>query len=912
MAFRPNVDGTLVISDVAYSIVEHPAAPGIPYGQEGRQAVVYQLVAQEGDAQALKVFKPRHRLPALVGQAAKIAPLAELPGLQVCRRTVLSARRNRALLRQHPDLTYAILMPWVRGPTWMEVVLERREFTPGQSLELARSLAEMLATMEEQGLSHCDLSGPNVLLPVLDPAATPGYGSSIELVDVEQLYSSDLKQPELLPGGSPGYAHKTAPEGLWGSTADRFSGAVLLGEMLGWCDERVREAAWGENYFDPQEMQRDSERYQTLITATRGRWGENVLTLLERAWRSDELADCATFGEWLVTLPEEVPAVEASKMDVPSAGVAIGQPRPEEGTVTVLMELGRRLEEQGNVAGALEAYRQAQLLAPTGSGLAQELALIGQDLQAKQEEAVFERPQLLEQETAGIVAPAAQPAVEGTEVDAPGVEPKDEMLAEAVSLVKQLLPEEASEVGVPALEMVPDEAETAPSAPRSPLEEELALIAQEEVETGRPEGATNRSLQRTMAEELEVAIDSTAPEERLEEEAGVPRAAPAPQSPVEAELALIAPDAELQKLEESAVPGLELLERKPDTAIEDLSSPVGEEVELDRLSGDGVAAYERGEWAKARELLAEVVRRHPGYEWGGQNVSKLLAEAERQVNQKAGVSPSSVLSDENPIIRVVGLGVIGSLGLVMMLLLVVAVALYWNHQVNANRQAERIRTEATATARAVKITSTARANALAATRRIRAETTATVAADTLDARCNRAGATTTAVAHAVATTRAHIAATVQARLAATASAEDAAQIAAQPVATMPASQSTQVQTRDIQFEVLARQGWQDTGVYVDPGETLEIDYLAGVWTCDWYGSSQGGGAGCSDLRYSYFNVLKGCPHGALIARIKSDDPFCVGSDYSGQFGYAGTLQLRINETQISDNRGSITVRILVR
>jgi len=129
-------------------------------------------------------------------------------------------------------------------------------------------------------------------------------------VDVEQLYSSDLKRPELLPGGSPGYAHRTAPEGLWSPNADRFAGAVLIAEMLGWCDERVREAAWGENYFDPQEMQRESERYQTLMTVLRERWGGGVSGLFERAWRSETLADCATFGEWLVVLPE-LPSLES-------------------------------------------------------------------------------------------------------------------------------------------------------------------------------------------------------------------------------------------------------------------------------------------------------------------------------------------------------------------------------------------------------------------------------------------------------------------------------------------------------------------------------------------------------------------------------------------------------------------------
>ncbi|MDY7077911.1 MAG: hypothetical protein SXV54_13430, partial [Chloroflexota bacterium] len=331
MPFQPQVSQDLIIDNVTYCIAEHPAAPGIPYGQEGRQAIVYQLISpspSQGqgrggglEQQALKVFKPRYRLPGMVSLAERIAPLAGLPGLQVCQRTVLTPRRHAALLRQHPDLTYAVLMRWVKGPTWMEVLVEQRSLSPEESLALARSLAEILAEMEQRRLAHCDLSGPNVLLPALVQPATEIWQPLIGLVDVEGLYGPGLEQPELLPGGSPGYAHKTYPEGQWGAMADRFSGATLLGEILGWCDERVREAAWGENYFDPQEVQQNSARYRTLVDVLQERWGGNVAALFERVWRSEVLADCATFGEWLVTLPEEVPVVtHPSLVEEPAEG----------------------------------------------------------------------------------------------------------------------------------------------------------------------------------------------------------------------------------------------------------------------------------------------------------------------------------------------------------------------------------------------------------------------------------------------------------------------------------------------------------------------------------------------------------------------------------------------------------------
>ena len=557
MPFQPEVGQELVIENVSYCIAEHPAAPGMPYGQEGRQAIVYQLVSpspsqgegqgegRAADRRALKVFKPRYRLPALVGQADRISSLAGLPGLQVCQRAVLTPQRHAALLRQYPDLTYAVLMLWVEGPTWMEVLLQRQALAPEQSLVLARSLAEILATMEQNDLAHCDLSGPNVLLPALLPSPSLGRGvggeGGVALVDVEQLYGPDLRRPELLPGGSPGYAHKTAPDGLWGSTADRFAGAVLLGEMLGWCDERVRETSWGENYFDPQEMQRESERFQTLVGVLEQRWGTEVAGLFERAWSSEVLADCATFGEWLVMLPEEVSTREAPSASVAAEEPGLGQRGVAEDALRLLMDLGRQFEEQGNLESALQTYRRACEVAPTGSELAQELALIVQDLEARRKGTTIPEPQLV-------------PVEAGVETAAPVQPPMKEVEGEAITpTLEPLLEQAAAELVIPA--------------PRSALEEELALIAQ-------------------------------GVEEKPEEEA----AAFELQSPA--------------AIEEEA----------------EISTPLADEkADLDRLFDDGLAAYERREWARAKELLGEVTRRQSGYARGGYEAWALLTETERKL-----------------------------------------------------------------------------------------------------------------------------------------------------------------------------------------------------------------------------------------------------------------------------------------
>jgi len=298
MTFRPNPSDELRIGEAIYRVAEHPAAPGLAYGQAGRRGTVFQLIDDKDQPWALKVFRRRFREPRLVGQAERIAPYAALPGLRACERVVLTASAHESLLRRYPDLTYAVLMPWVEGRTWMEIVSLDEPWAPDDALQAGRSLAKVLLSMEENGLAHCDLSGTNVILP-------PEGG--MELVDLEELYGAGLVRPEVLPGGSPGYAHRTAPEGLWDAKADRFAGAVLICEMLSWCDERVRRTSWGESYFDPQEMQKDSAQFQLLTESLRANYGEQVRALLEVCWWSDTLSQCPTFSEWLVALPESAP-----------------------------------------------------------------------------------------------------------------------------------------------------------------------------------------------------------------------------------------------------------------------------------------------------------------------------------------------------------------------------------------------------------------------------------------------------------------------------------------------------------------------------------------------------------------------------------------------------------------------------
>ena len=302
--FQPEVSQEIEIANEKLQFARHPSVPSMPFGQEGRQATVYRL-SSGNRSLALKVFKPRYRRPYLAAVARNISKYAHLPGMEVCDRKIVCAENDMKLLRTYPDLAYAAVMPWIEGPTWLEVLLSKERLEPQTSLDITKALLKVLVALEEEGLSHGDLSAPNVMLPMLST------GSGVALVDVEQIYGPGIEKPEALPGGSPGYALKNDGASLWGPLADRFAGAVVLSEMLAFCNEGITDAAHGESFFDPEELGTESTRYDLMLEGLRSLWGGQIAGLFRLAWLADRPDDCPPFLEWLIHLPEKAPVVSS-------------------------------------------------------------------------------------------------------------------------------------------------------------------------------------------------------------------------------------------------------------------------------------------------------------------------------------------------------------------------------------------------------------------------------------------------------------------------------------------------------------------------------------------------------------------------------------------------------------------------
>jgi hypothetical protein len=285
---------------VDFRACEHPNAPGRAHAAEGGKALVFRIedVAKRSD-RALKVMKAQHRVKALVQICHRLQTMSSIRGLEACERICLTEENAPKVIKKFPNLRFSILMPWIKGTTWFDRVTARNALSSGDAFWLAHGLASVLADLEARGAAHCDISGGNVIVD--------GQVQAVTLIDVEDMCGLGLEQPASVPSGTQGYQHVSSGRGQWCLEGDRFAGAVMLSEMLGWQYDEIRQASWGESYFDPQEMQnRRADRYQKLIETLQD-LGGGLDGLFARAWSSTRLADCAPLAEWRDALDSLVP-----------------------------------------------------------------------------------------------------------------------------------------------------------------------------------------------------------------------------------------------------------------------------------------------------------------------------------------------------------------------------------------------------------------------------------------------------------------------------------------------------------------------------------------------------------------------------------------------------------------------------
>lgn len=117
----------------------------------------------------------------------------------------------------------------------------------------------------------------------------------------------------------------------------------------------------------------------------------------------------------------------------------------------------------------------------------------------------------------------------------------------------------------------------------------------------------------------------------------------------------------------------------------------------------------------------------------------------------------------------------------------------------------------------------------------------------------------------------------------------------------------------------ARGGWQSSGVWVKPGNRVEVTVVDGVWT-HWegtepYNKGSGGGYVCGKAM-SPDDCVEPLPNysaGGLIGRV-GEEIFPVGTGTIWKSTESGRLELRINDGDVglNDNDGGLKVEVHIQ
>lgn len=243
--FSPQPGDRVDLFGRTLTVQPHPANPSFAFSSEGQRATVYQLRAEDGrEILALKVFKKRYREPELAQGFGRLAKLRRLPGMRAAQREIISS--SDPVLSLYPDLEYSMLMPWIQGKTWYDLLVSARKtgvhLDMTSAVRLCEQFLRVMGALEASGIAHTDISPGNVTIEMAD--------SGVQLLDLEDAYIPGSPPPRFQNMGSAGYRHASAGQvSFWRPDGDRYSAAVLAAEMLVLSNPDLASDSTDEGYF---------------------------------------------------------------------------------------------------------------------------------------------------------------------------------------------------------------------------------------------------------------------------------------------------------------------------------------------------------------------------------------------------------------------------------------------------------------------------------------------------------------------------------------------------------------------------------------------------------------------------------------------------------------------------------------
>jgi len=309
MRFEPKPNDTLTLFGEQYVVQPHPSASHIAYSSEAGRAFVYQLKGQKGDHFALKVIKPKFRRANLADSPRHLVNIEKFEGLRAANRRVVLP--EEPIVKTFPALEYAMLMPWISGSTWFDVLnnakLHGTYFDSPFAVKLCAQFLKVMAALEQAGYAHSDISPGNLIVGKLHP--------DVQLIDLEDMYLPGAPAPSEDYTGSPGYRHRSGDQGAttWRREGDRYATAVMAAEMLVLTNRKLARLATDTGYFASHCQDDDGAKRFDSAQGILANSAPGFARLFKQAWFSESLSDCPKIVDLRASL-DETPAKPAIRI----------------------------------------------------------------------------------------------------------------------------------------------------------------------------------------------------------------------------------------------------------------------------------------------------------------------------------------------------------------------------------------------------------------------------------------------------------------------------------------------------------------------------------------------------------------------------------------------------------------------
>jgi hypothetical protein len=292
--FDPGVYETYELFGETYVVQPHPAAPTMRFSQVGGRGRVFQLRHRgNGHLWALKVFHRKYQVPDLMATAQQLSLIEGYEGMHAAKRRIILP--SDPVVRTYPNLEYAMMMPWIHGKTWYDLLVEASrnglQMPLATALRYCRRFLEVVAGLEESGMAHTDLSPGNMVFEA--------SSCDVQLLDLEDMYMPTAPGAKVAKG-SKGYRHPSGDlsgENFWRAEGDRYAATVLAAEILILSNRDLARLTTDEGFFADHRLSAQAEarfyeaqEWLSLIAPT-------FAAVFERAWLADTIGECPRVSE---------------------------------------------------------------------------------------------------------------------------------------------------------------------------------------------------------------------------------------------------------------------------------------------------------------------------------------------------------------------------------------------------------------------------------------------------------------------------------------------------------------------------------------------------------------------------------------------------------------------------------------